>query len=405
MKNNKAQNIFEYICIFLLLFLSSGFQLSVYSGVTRMIMYLIVVLIMIMSRLEIFKFYKFNKISFVAIFLLFFNVFVTFLVRDEGLEQIVITSALYLVALMYVIYFDEDIFIKKFIQVMYFLCIMSLFLYFLMLLFPQITRHLPVVYNSKGVSAYSIFFSTISANNYLIRNQGIFWEPGAFQTYIDIAMIFNLFLFKKHRIRNLLVFSLTLFTTYSTAGYIVGSIIIMIFLLNLLKERGQKRSFVIALFFVMIIAILGIVTYSNLPKSARHQVFGKLESYQKGGERSSTSVRFSSIMIPFKSFLDKPFFGNGVLGMERIANSEGYNMNTATVINWFSTFGIITGMVIIVGLYRLCGTLKCSRFFRILLFGVFLLSLMSENYIRNPSILIFVFLGYKDLKNKVLQII
>lgn len=397
----KQKKISEYLLIYLLLFFSSGYQLSVYSGTIRLLMHLGLVLLLITLNPGKMKQIKINQLSLLILIGVFCNVSLTVLVNSEGLNQVLITIALFLTAFIYTVYYDVKDFIEKYIRVMSFLCVFSLILYFTANILPQLVIRLPIIYNVNGLPAYNALFSTIRISDYLIRNQGIFWEPGAFQTYINLALIFNLFLFKENNRRNLIIFGITLFTTYSTTGYIVGSIIVLVFVLHSLtvEKRKKQKQILVFVCVIIILLIVGLITYNNLPENAKYQVFGKVAYYAESGNYSSTSVRMDAIIYPFKHFLENPFFGKGIEGLSKAAISIGYNMNTSTPINWFARYGIFMGLIMNYGLYRLCMRFECRKLIKILLFIAILLALFSEEYTRNPSVLVFVFYGYHYLSH------
>lgn len=396
----KQREKIDYVLIFLLLFIPNGYTLSIYSGTVRLLMCLGLVALISSRNPGLKK--KFDKQSFLILIGVFCNISLTVLVNMEGLKQLIITFSFFLTAYIYTIYFCFDDFITKFIRVMSFLCIFSLILYFTAIFLPQLVMRLPTAHNVLDKSVYNALFSTITINDYLIRNQGIFWEPGAFQTFINIALIFNLFLIRENHMKNLIVFSTTLFTTYSTTGYIVGLVIVLAFILHSLSKKDQKRKKGMLSFvsIIIILLIVGIFFYNNLPNSAKYQLFGKVANHMENGNNSSTAVRINAIIIPLQEFIKNPIWGNGTLGMSEIALVSGYKMNTATIINWFAMFGIFMGLCMNYGLYKLCMKLECKKNIKTLLFVAFLLTLISEDYVRNPSILVFVFYGYNYIDHK-----
>jgi len=49
---------------------------------------------------------------------------------------------------------------------------------------------------------------------------------------------------------------------------------------------------------------------------------------------------------------------------------------------------------LIFGLYKFCCCLHKNKFIRVLIFIIMLLAISSEDYKRNPSIILYSFLGY-----------
>jgi hypothetical protein len=396
----KLREMIDYVLIYLLIFFSNGYQLSVYTGTIRLLMNLGLVILLVFYSSIRRKSIKTNQLSLIILITILCNIVLTFMVNNEGLNQILITVALFLTAFIFTVFYNINDFLKKFIKIMSFLCVYSLVLYFATILLPDMVKHLPIVQNVQGKLAYNAFFSTIRLDSYLIRNQGIFWEPGAFQTFINLALIFNLFIFKENQRKNLVIFGMALFTTFSTTGYIVGLIIIFVFVLHSQKKEERKklkRTYGVLL-IVVVLLLTSLIVYNSLPENARYQTFGKVGNYLKDGNYSSTSVRIDAIVTPLKQFVNKPIFGNGTLGLKEVAIASGYNMNTCTVVNWFAMFGIFVGLSMNYGLFRLSRIFKSGKVIKLLLFAAMLLTLFSEDYVRNPSILVFVFYGYHNLK-------
>lgn len=123
-----------------------------------------------------------------------------------------------------------------YLSVMTVLCVISLFFFFLQLTGFTIPSLLP------STSASSIGIYTIQTpseySNYRLRNCGMFWEPGAFAGYINVAfMLFinNLSeLFRKHR-GKVVILLLALLSTLSTTGYVCFGLIMLFYV--------SKRSF------------------------------------------------------------------------------------------------------------------------------------------------------------------
>ena len=63
--------------------------------------------------------------------------------------------------------------------------------------------------------------SVVSIFNFeFCRNQGLFWEPGILQIYLNMLFFLEAFVFKKSKLL-LLLASVLIITTYSTTGLIL----------------------------------------------------------------------------------------------------------------------------------------------------------------------------------------
>lgn len=290
-------------------------------------------------------------------------------------------------------------FIQLFTKFMYFLACFSLVAYIVTLVLPQVLAVFPITTNILAVEAYNLGFTVIPFNSYIIRNFGFFWEPGAYQAFLNLALLLYLFTIKKFQWKPIFIITVTVLTTFSTTGYICMFLIYIAYLGWRLKDKHAKnnRKLLIALLFCICMMAL-IVFYSFLPSHIQHQLFGKISEYfsdQDSLHTASTSVRFDAVRYSAQAFLESPFWGWGRSGLQGYMRSYGLTMITCTPLNWFAIYGIAMGIICNFGLYLF--TKKCfhdSSLFIVFLWGILILSIASEDFSRNPCILIFVFYGF-----------
>lgn len=77
------------------------------------------------------------------------------------------------------------------------------------------------------------------------RNQGLFWEPGVLQVFLNIFFFLEAFILKKNR-KLLILTSFILLTTYSTTG--IALLIIQVFIFILREFKRNQLIFSILLF-------------------------------------------------------------------------------------------------------------------------------------------------------------
>ena len=234
----------------------------------------------------------------------------------------------------------------------------------------------------------------------LPRNQGIFWEPGAYQTFINLALAISAFSheFEKRRMRYFLVFGLTILTTFSTTGYIVYAAILLTYCLNEIVNSKSKK--VLAKYLTLIVAVMLIfaVIYSCLPYDAQVQVFGKLKYYFMDKDKSaSTSIRVNSVKIAVQNFLDHPIFGCGT-SYFNVMQTDPTILLTCTPLNFFAYYGIFFGIIANLGLWMYAKSLVGNNLVSFALFCCFTLSTISQNFMRDPIFLTVIFLGIVKYK-------
>lgn len=141
----------------------------------------------------------------------------------------------------------------------------------------------------------------------MLRNSGMFWEPGAFAGYLVLALLFiilqnrgfTLGAYKKQAIWIVL----GLLTTLSTTGFLVLALILLIYIV----QNYKFGKFIL----IPVIAVGGYFAYNNL------EILGeKLEDqYNEAAEMDKSDVsntRFGALNMDLQYIEDKPFTGNGL---------------------------------------------------------------------------------------------
>ena len=271
---------------------------------------------------------------------------------------------------------------QRYIHVMMILAVASLIGFSLLSCIPGLSN-LFVVQN-KANYLYSNWIIYVHAKEYS-RNMGLFWEPGAFQTFLCLALLFEV-LSKHMSIKRILVFTITVITTFSTTGYIAMAIILLLALVN--KNTNKNNKKIIAV-MILIAIIMALFFWDELLDTSTNSPFGKLVSYannKNAAEKkvTSTSVRINGIIQPFYAFLSRPIWGFGYEGLNAYTYVYTHNMNTCTFVNWFAVYGIGYGLTMLYCFYRLAKKSTTSFFQLIIVILVLFTITASENYVDNP---------------------
>lgn len=378
----------EYMIIYIMLYLSCGFAVSTNSGTFIMAAEAVCVIIVVLNRFLTGRHVKVTQKSILYVVGIAGLIILGEVLRGGSFKHVQIGVYGMLMAYVFAMCFSFEEYMKKISNIMYFLCVYSLVLYVAFCLTPELVKKLPTVENTAGWHAYHAGFSTIY-KNVDIRNQGIFWEPGAFQTFINLALITELFYFKTFRKRRVFIYLITIFTTFSTAGFITAFVLIYIFLLqSIINKKARKRENAMLMLYVMTILVLLFFVFQNIDTPLTREVFGKLDRYFDGGVNTGTvDVRMSSFIEPLKALLQNPTWGLGYVGSKQLAYAKKYYMDTCTFVNWLSYYGIIVGTLIISLYYKLAKKMTNSRAIGILVFVALFLTTFSENYARNDFFL------------------
>ncbi len=126
------------------------------------------------------------------------------------------------------------------------------------------------------------------------RNQGIFWEPGVFQVYMNLLFFMALFIKKEWIIGFFSAF--LILTTWSTTGIFI----MFVQLIYLIYKTFGYRLVVLFPIFIIILLPIFVLLKDNIEEKVY-------------GERSiSAGLRVVDFQTSLKIFEENPFFGIGV---------------------------------------------------------------------------------------------
>lgn len=204
-------------------------------------------------------------------------------------------------------------------------------------------------------NTYTIFgtFVAIARTPYTYyRNYGIFSEPGQFQIFLSIGLIFELYHCEDINWKRLLVYLISYITCDSTNGYITGALIVISYLFMTTSRKDIDRSEKI-LRRVLWCGCIGIVIVACITYNSNSFIMGVMEKIQG----LSASYTYSSVGtgierrrafdVALKIFLNNPITGLGYRGMiTYISNlSSGKFIMTCSPLNWFARFGLVYGIL------------------------------------------------------------
>ncbi len=210
---------------------------------------------------------------------------------------------------------DFDQFSEFYIRIIKFLCITSWL--FLIPLKLQLTSFLPDLVNLIDLNYSNFIFFGIMRPDYpesfknlyyTTRNSGIFWEPAAYQIFINLAFYFQILRRSKSKI-NIIIFGLTILSCGSTLGIVVYFILLLTFIIENNYLNLKIYLILISLFIFSILI------------NKDH-----LEKLKPGTEQNiSYQSRAYDILLD-KNLIDKnPIFGIGYGNLSERDN-EGYRM-------------------------------------------------------------------------------
>ena len=254
--------------------------------------------------------------------------------------------------------------------------------------------------NNGGFYVFGVGVVPISSY-FKLRNFGPFWEPGVFQAYLNIALMFVLFSNTKRKKIKIIILTTTILTTLSTTGYICMVLLFGVWYLR----RGFKKPIVLVLFLF----IFFFIYFVNAP--LYETVFGKFSN----GSRSF-STRLTDIKIYLSQWINNPVFGLGVSKSISLAEDsyrnlidlytyfgEAYSGTTSTTFRELACFGTIVGSVRLIVEWKYAKKLSKTRVESALFFLFFMILLNTEDYMYSLMFNTLFFYGVMQNPNVTIE--
>jgi len=225
------------------------------------------------------------------------------------------------------------------------------------------------------------------------RNQGLFWEPGVLQIYLNLLFFIEAFLLKRSKYI-LLLTSFALLFCYSSTGLVL----LVLQLFFYLKSNLRRNLLLVPLILILTIPIVQITNLNVKDKIS-------------GEGFNSTLKRNIDLVQPFLLALDHPFTGVGLDDQMYVKEKDKYEIknenayegsfgrgtsNSITFI--FAILGFPTALIFLFFIFN-------HNFIdnRLLFNIILLLSLASEPIIFKPFFLIFLASGMYSFLSKFVR--
>lgn len=149
----------------------------------------------------------------------------------------------------------------------------------------------------------------------LYRAHGFFWEPGVFAFFINLYSFINLFVY--NRVNKLKYSVVAIVLTWSTTGFIVFAMQIVIYAVEFIKMRRRQA------WKIFVFGGLGVIMLAPL-------ILTNLNNKLVGENKGSAAQRYADTYGAFSVFRNNPFYGVGVdfdnliTELERVKVDFGY---------------------------------------------------------------------------------
>jgi hypothetical protein len=252
--------------------------------------------------------------------------------------------------------------------------------------------------NIKSIGIYS-FISYDPNYDYsysILRNPGMFWEPGAFAGYLLLALVFiaiknTKFSFVNYKKESIWII-LGIITTMSTTGFIVLSIMMIFFVM---QYFNKTKFILIPTSFIVIFFV-----YSNLVfmQTKIETQYGQALNLRIGDLSNS---RFGSIIMDAYYIKEEPIIGNGTYVNTRfrfhpeIRGSIGHGNGMS---NFIACWGIPLFIFWCVSVFYFSIKKTSKKSISLVILLIILLILQGEQFLDYPIFLMFFTLPYTYIK-------
>lgn len=381
-------NIIKHFLVICSIFLSGSLLPFVFSnGYSSFLLAFTALLIFIVFVLHKRTF----KVSFlIFLFLIIAFLGILFFIRED-FQSVSTYFGFYFrffIAFLLVSLVNRDFFIKSYTNFFVYYGFFSLIMYIIGFISPEFIYNLPTAYNDAGTGyrhLYIYYYQGIELWNF--RNAGIFWEAGAFQVFLVLALIFESFILKENK-RRRIVLVLTIISTLSVIGIVIIGLFIGLFLFN----KKSKIAFLTPFLLIPLVLTNGFI---------QEMIEAKFE-----GTHSSGNERLFGQIADIKVWTDYPLFGAGLEKYEQVFKTYGYDLgaeiptSTNSFTGMMALNGLLYSLLIFSSLFLFVFSLRISLKEKLLVSLMFILLLSSQGVLNQILFLCFLFYGIQNLTIK-----
>ena len=266
----------------------------------------------------------------------------------------------------------------------------------------------PVFTNVAEQPFYNFFVFLVPTHVEHLRNYGFFREPGVFQMYLIMALVFNTYNNNGFNLKYFIILSIALVFTYSTTGFIAYGIYLILFYLQSKKNKISKKT-LRKITLLLIVGVTFLMLKTDL-LSSEGMVFDKFENTNRG----TTVARLASYTSTYDLWRESPVFGNGLTKTEDKFKEITYafygqeSTNTNTLMSELATYGTLFFILMCLGLILFAKKTGLTFLDKSLLFLIFIILSTGEKLTFSPFFYIICLYGwtirpyqYKLKKSKV----
>ena len=364
------------VLILLLLFFSGNVQLRQFNYAY---LFLAISSIILFNKYLTIKTLKF-------IFLLFLLMMTIFTIQYSFFGYINILGVLNMFAKILfafiVVKSNGRYFINRLLLALFYLSVISLVFFFADVLVGGLYKYFPALFVEESKHFYIFYYSFEDPYKSIIRNPGIFWEPGVFSNYLIICLLFALPYYGRMTNRKkiqIITIIITVLTTKSTTGYIL---LVAIIGMNLLLAN---KKYYAKYFFISILVVSSFYTYKG------YWILGeKIKSQYENAlfyQGAYDATRFGALMFDLHYIKKHPLFGNGLHAKTRYADHPSLQLEAEYLghgnglSQFIVSYGLVFVLIFMFVVYR-----RLYDIYRINNYALFGMIVLSLNLTGEPLI-------------------
>lgn len=285
-------------------------------------------------------------------------------------------------------------FAKVFDKIIYFFAYVSVFCMIIAEFNLSLFSVFPLFYNSAYTPFYNLGIYMVPESSGLLRNYGIFREPGVYQMFLVLGIIFHMYFADKVSLKRMVVYTLAIILTFSTTGYIALALSILLYLLKNNNSFKEKKTKYIML-FILALGTIYMVSQTTL-LSSDGMIFDKFSNMKRTTMIARSSSFFSNIMI----WRENPIIGAGLTKVEELFPlltlkfyGKYVTHNTNTLLCELATYGIIYTNILVCGYIKFSESLSKNILERVLFLAILLILSCGEKLTFSPIVFILFFYG------------
>ncbi len=412
MNYNFKQKIIDNLIVFMLLMSAGGLLFVFNRNLSYLVFFIILGIAFLFFGGKLIK-SKVHAaiITFLVLGLLFFLSYIFAVKEQSDKEYLYYLMVVFCSGLTYLFFSNNrsnEIFIERIYLVLKVIVFHSLFNF---LAFFIIGNNLTLITSTyhECETFFNIFFYTTERGMMTLfgvefcRNQGLFWEPGVLQGFLNIFFFLEAFIFKRNRWLLFLV-SFLIITTYSTTGLAILLLQGGIFIYS--EFKGNKV--LLPLMGLLIIPIYMVFSINIDAKvqgekeaSFQKRLFDLIQPLFIASEHPLKGIGLDSDQ--FQKIRTEFHFSSNILQVLKdqvgvISTVKGTDKGCTNSITFlFAAMGFPTGILFLVMLFKQNIVNEKKKLF----FLIVSLSVMSEPLLFRPFFFIFIISGFAHIFYKI----